>query len=88
MNQAININTTKIGAFEAKTHLSELLEKVAAGQSFIITKHGEPVAELKPVQSKLERGLEALAAARKIRESMTGTVTREEIKAMINEGRP
>ena len=37
-----------IGAFEAKTHLSELLEKVRRGQSFLITKRGRPVAELRP----------------------------------------
>lgn len=42
----------EIGAFAAKTHLSALLEKVAHGHTFIITKHGKPVAELKPVQAK------------------------------------
>lgn len=40
-----------IGAFEAKTHLSKLLEKVEHGQVFRITKRGRPVAELRPVQS-------------------------------------
>lgn len=38
-----------IGAFEAKTHLSELLEKVRRGARFVITKNGKEVAELKPV---------------------------------------
>jgi len=38
----------EIGAFEAKTHLSSILEKVAQGQSFIITKRGQPIAEIKP----------------------------------------
>jgi prevent-host-death family protein len=33
-----------IGAFEAKTHLSSLLERVAQGESFTITRHGKPVA--------------------------------------------
>jgi prevent-host-death family protein len=37
-----------IGAFEAKTHLSELLEKVGRGQVYVITKRGRPVAELRP----------------------------------------
>lgn len=40
---------TGIGAYEAKTHLSELLERVAKGERFVITKHGRPVAELVPV---------------------------------------
>ena len=35
-----------VGAFEAKTHLSALLDKVAAGEEVVITKHGKPVARL------------------------------------------
>ena len=40
-----------IGAFEAKTHFSELLVKVGNGESIIITKHGEEVAMLVPIES-------------------------------------
>lgn len=87
------MNTTTsntIGAFEAKTYLSELLEKVQAGQSFTITKRGKAVAEIKPIQSnKLEQGLAALAAAKKLREEIArkfGTFTQAEIKSMIHEG--
>ena len=43
-----------IGAFEAKTHLSQLLEKVAAGERFVITRHGKPVAKLVPVEDRDE----------------------------------
>jgi prevent-host-death family protein len=35
-----------IGVFEAKTHLSELLERVVAGEEFTITRRGHPVARL------------------------------------------
>jgi prevent-host-death family protein len=35
-----------VGAFEAKTHLSALLDKVAAGEDIVITRHGQPVARL------------------------------------------
>jgi len=38
-----------IGAFEAKTRLSELLERVSRGQVYRITRRGRPVAELRPV---------------------------------------
>lgn len=38
-----------IGAFEAKTRLSELLDRVREGRSYRITKRGRPVAELRPV---------------------------------------
>lgn len=35
-----------VGAFEAKTHLSALLDKVEAGEEVLITRHGKPVARL------------------------------------------
>jgi prevent-host-death family protein len=37
-----------IGSFEAKTHLPKLLERVAQGEKFTITKRGKPVAMLVP----------------------------------------
>jgi len=37
-----------VGSFEAKTHLAQLLERVAKGEEFTITKHGKPVARLVP----------------------------------------
>ncbi len=41
----------EVGAFEAKTHLSALLDRVARGETFVITKRGKAVAELKPAHS-------------------------------------
>jgi prevent-host-death family protein len=35
-----------VGAFEAKSHLSAPLDRVAAGEEAIITKYGKPVARL------------------------------------------
>jgi len=43
------MTTKTIGAFEAKTHLSELLERVRRGQVYRISKRGRAVAELRPV---------------------------------------
>ena len=37
-----------VGSFEAKTHLPQLLERVAQGEEFTITRHGKPVARLVP----------------------------------------
>ena len=48
------MNVREIGAFEAKTRLSELLEKVQRGQVFHITKRGKPVAVLQSMESRLE----------------------------------
>lgn len=41
-----------VGAYEAKTHLSQLLDDVAAGESITITRHGVPVARLVPPDEK------------------------------------
>jgi len=38
----------QVGAFEAKTQLSKLLERVMKGERITITKHGVPVAVLQP----------------------------------------
>jgi prevent-host-death family protein len=35
-----------VGSFEAKTHLSALLDRVAGGEEIVITRHGKPVARL------------------------------------------
>ncbi|HMU91206.1 MAG: type II toxin-antitoxin system prevent-host-death family antitoxin [Pseudomonadales bacterium] len=38
-----------IGAYEAKTHFSRLLQEVMAGDGYIITHRGQPVAQLLPI---------------------------------------
>lgn len=35
---------------EAKNHLSELIERALKGEDVVITRHGTPVVELRPVQ--------------------------------------
>lgn len=40
-----------VGAYEAKTHLSKLLERVIKGERITITKHGVPIAVLQPLES-------------------------------------
>lgn len=39
-----------IGAYEAKTHLPRLLDRIARGESLTITRRGQPVARLVPVK--------------------------------------
>jgi prevent-host-death family protein len=50
-----------IGAFEAKTRLSELLDRVDKGQVYVITKRGRPIAELRPAArgARLQFGTDA-----------------------------
>lgn len=75
-----------IGAFEAKTNLSRLLRRVEAGERFVITRHGRPVAELisfRPDDSrKVQAAIDDLRAFRKTHR-LDGLSVRE----MIDEGR-
>lgn len=41
----------EISAFEAKTHFSDLLRRVACGEQFLVTMRGKPVARLLPTQN-------------------------------------
>lgn len=46
--------TTQVNVQEAKTHLSELIERVRRGEEIIIAKAGKPVARLSPVVQQSE----------------------------------
>jgi prevent-host-death family protein len=39
-----------IGAYDAKTQLPKLLDRVSRGERFLVTKHGRAVAQLVPVE--------------------------------------
>ena len=76
-----------IGAFEAKTHLSALLDRVANGEKITITRHGVPAAVLMPVSEipaklthkQIVQGLRALRQRVK-----PGKMT---VREMIEQGR-
>lgn len=58
----------EVGAYEAKTHLPKLLERVENGERIVITRHGRPVAELVPVARRDTATIvKALADMRAIR---------------------
>jgi prevent-host-death family protein len=75
-----------VGAFEAKTHLNELLQKVSKGESIRITRRGIPVAKLVPADEGERKDLkEVVREIREIRKGATlGGLT---IRELINEGR-
>lgn len=76
-----------VGAYEAKTHLSELLEKVEAGEEITITKHGAPVAKLVPVKKEVTER-ERLAAIERIQKLASGLSLRGlRVKDLIAAGR-
>jgi prevent-host-death family protein len=76
-----------IGAFEAKTHLAALLDRVAKGERITITRHGVPAALLVPVvekEAKLSHQ-EIVAGMRALRQRVKPDVI--SVKDMIEEGR-
>jgi len=42
---------TTVNIHEAKTHLSRLLEEVAAGAEIVIARAGKPIARLVPIEA-------------------------------------
>ena len=75
-----------VGAYEAKTHLPKLLERVARGESITITKHGVPVAELIPVPASKKTDINAVIDELKsIRQNVA--LNGLSIREMIEEGR-
>lgn len=74
-----------VGAFEAKTHLSKLLDRVAKGERILIERHGKPVAILQPVDSAKRPISETIEEIRRFREHhrLDGLSIRE----LIEEGR-
>ncbi len=79
----------EIGAFEAKTKLGQLLDRVEAGEEIVITRHGKVVAKLVPPDGPGIDRERARAAARRTRVMRKGvTLGGLRIKDLINEGRP
>lgn len=74
-----------IGAFEAKTHLSSLLDRVEKGEKFIITKHGTPVAQLVPVDRRNAEQVKAVV--RRMEEFAAGLTLEGDWKQFRDTGR-
>lgn len=76
----------QVGAYEAKTHLAQLLDEAATGAIIAITRRGVPVAMLVPYQEKNTDAKSAVAELRKWRKGISwgkGMST----KQAIEEGR-
>ena len=81
----MKIKKNVIGAFDAKTHLGQILENVQKGDEVTITKRGKPVARIIPYREKISMSnKDVLNEFSNIRNSIKGKVN---IKDYINEGR-
>ena len=76
-----------VSAFEAKAHLSTLLDRVAQGETITITRHGVPAALLAPVKPAAQKltHKEIVEGMRALRKRVKpGDMS---VRDMVNEGR-
>ena len=79
---------TTMGFYEARTHLSELLDHVAKGKKVLITRRGRPAAVISPPPNENQRDVrqtvkEMLAFRDREGPTLGGHVS---IRALIDEG--
>jgi prevent-host-death family protein len=77
-----------VGAYEAKTHFSELLKKVEQGETVTVTRHGVPIARIVPIQDDFADSAAAIDEWRRYRREHHVTLGDEiTIKELIEDGR-
>jgi prevent-host-death family protein len=91
MDQTVPQPATSVGAYDAKTRLSELLDRVEKGEQIVITRHGKPVARLVPEGGYDKAAAHAaVARIRALRSELAARgvdLSDEEIRALRDEGR-
>lgn len=77
---------SRVGAYEAKTHLPKLLDRVARGERIVITRHGTPVAVLSPPEPAVRADVrELIEELRRFRQGRRASV--DDIREWVEEGR-
>jgi len=81
-----------VGAFDAKTKLSELLDRVEAGEVIVITRHGSPIATLQPYDEavdakKVQKAIDGLLELRSEFLKTGPGMSLEDIRAAVEAGR-
>jgi prevent-host-death family protein len=91
MDQIATKSVAAVGAYDAKTRLSELLDRVEKGEQIIITRHGKPVARLvpegRPDAAEALAAIDRITARRKALAAQGIRITQAEIRAWREEGR-
>ena len=77
---------SEIGASDATTHLPQLLERVRKGERFVITQHGNPVAELVPFGKRNPEKIRAAIKDLKVFQK-AHSLDNLSVRKMIKEGR-
>jgi prevent-host-death family protein len=84
----INMLNQQIGAFEAKTHFSQIIDKVEHGADYVVTKRGKPVAKIIPFEQQPEMTWEEIIAEfKRLRKNYRGKPGSFNIREAIEDGR-
>jgi prevent-host-death family protein len=75
-----------VGIYDAKNKLSELLDRVEAGEIIAVTRHGKKVALLTPLNQERPNARQAIARLRKLR--VGSRLNGLKVKELRDEGRP
>ena len=75
----------KIGSYEAKTKLPEILRRVESGEAFTITNRGKPIADVIP--SRSSDRLKAEAAIANIIKARKHKISDSELDELKDSGR-
>lgn len=81
------MSTRTIGLFEAKTHLSEVVARVEAGEEVVITRHNRPVARMVPIIPGAHDPAARRAAINALLRGARGRTLDLDWKALRDEGR-
>lgn len=72
---------SKVSVHEAKAHFSELLRRVEAGETMIVTRHNTPVVEIRPIVTPTKiRSLGVFDGELEISDEAFAPLTDEELK--------
>lgn len=84
-----------VTASEAKTRFGQLLDRVSRGEEVVVTRHDKPVVRMLPAGSPAREevcgaaeGLRELRRAIAMRRRSQPALTAEDIKSLVEEGRP
>lgn len=76
-----------IGNYEARTHWSEMLQDVKAGEQYVILHKGEPIARLIPPEADNRQTRSKRAAEKLLQRMAISPAVDVDLQALIKEGR-
>ena len=79
----------RIGIYDARSRLSELIERVEAGEEVILTRRGQPVVKMVRAEAAMRNKtrVDAVRRIRALRKRMNLQISQAEIRRAIVKGR-